>query len=77
MLQAPVEDACHVLGPLARREAFLFLESREPVVRVFFAHDEKRRSLLANGEPSSDLRAPVLHGHYSLTLTLPSSTKTS
>ena len=50
--QAPVKDADHVLGPLARREAVPLLEAHEPVVGVPFPDDEERASVLADGELS-------------------------
>ena len=49
-LQPPVEDADHVFGPLAGREAASLLEARKPVVGVPLSDDEERLALLADGE---------------------------
>jgi hypothetical protein len=77
--QAPVVDANHILGPPAGWEAIRLVEAGEPVFGIFFADDEERRILLANGEPALYLGCggPFRFHRYSRTFTLPSSATTS
>jgi hypothetical protein len=75
--EAPVVDADHVLGPLARREIAALLEAHEPIVRVFGSHDQERSLLFEYGESPFYLWFDAIHPYQTSTFTLPLSTTTS
>jgi hypothetical protein len=51
--EAPVVDVGHILGPLAGGEVSVFLETRQPVVRVLLPDYQESLPLLAYGEPAA------------------------
>src|SRR5215210_2757930 len=77
LLETPVVDARHVLGPLARREVAALLEAHEPIFRIVGPDDEERGLLLADGELPLYLRFDALHRAQRNTFTFPASTTTS
>src|SRR5829696_4690033 len=52
-VEAPVVDVGHVLGPLAGREVFIFIEAGQPVIRVLLPDYQERRFFLAYGESAA------------------------
>src|SRR5215211_7577817 len=59
--EASVVDFDHVLGPLAGREVFVFLEARQPVFGVLLPDHQERRLFLAYGESAFYLEDLLVH----------------